>query len=206
MDPHRTALSSSWLKFTALLLGTIVTVAALGALYPKFEEQFIAMGVLGEYGTTDQYFPGNISRISVGASIRWQLYVYNHMSETKEVSIRVKLLNSTLTGPNDENGTPSPVEFFMEIPLVLASNETQILPFYFRITQVALVGDSVRITEIEVAERIFSVNVPARIGTSFRIVFELWSYEKESGSYIYSWKSAKGVYHVWNQIWFNMTT
>lgn len=198
-------ISSSWLKVTALLLGIIVTVAALGALYPKFEEQFIAMSVLGEYGTTDHYFPGNISLISVGDLVSWQLYVYNHMGELNDVSIRVKLLNSTMSGPNDENGTPSPVESFMEIPLVLASNETRILPFYFRITQVTLVSDSVRITEIEVVNRIFSVDVPDQIGNSFRIVFELWSYEKESGSYIYSWRSAKGVYNVWNQIWFDMT-
>ncbi len=197
-------ISDSWLKSTAILLVIIVTVAVLAASYPKFEEQFIAMGVLGSYGTSDQYFPGNVSSISVGTLVSWQLYVYNHMSELKDVSIRVKLLNSTNPSPNDENGTPSPVEFFMEIPLVLASNETRILPFYFRITRVNLVNDSVRITEIEVVNRSFSVDVPSQIGNSFRIVFELWSYDKESGSYIYSWKSEKGVYHVWNQIWFDI--
>jgi len=189
------------LKISALFLGIILIAAILTASYPPFEEQFIAMAILGKNGEVNNYFPENISRIEVGTQISWYIYVYNHMDIKKDISIRVKLLNSSLEEPNDNTGEPSPALPFIEIPLTLERNETLIFPFVFSLPQVTLIDQSVKLTMIDVNNAFIPLDVSAVNGLSFRFIFELWVYNEVQKTFEFSWKDKAPV---WNQIWFDI--
>ena len=163
------------------------------------------MGVLGGNQTATHYFPNNSSNIKSGTLINWYLYLYNHMSVPKNIMIKVKLLNSTLPGPSDITDSASPIASFLSINQTLASNVTQILPFFFLINKATLSNNLLKITSIQVNNMIFPVNIQTINGQPIRLVFELWSSNIGSNNYVYSWVPNQGFNPVWNEIWFSVT-
>lgn len=196
---------NQWVKVSVLLVGLILVIAVLVRFYPKYEEEFIAMGVLGEKVTASNYFPNNSSTIQVNVLVKWHLYLYNHMYSSKNITVMVKLLNSTVFEPNDAYRTSSPVPSFLNISLRLLSDETRILPFYFAINEAIQVNGSVKVTWIRVNNSSFPVAASALNGQPFRMVFELWSFDEGSKGYVYSWVPVKDSKPVWNRILFNVS-
>jgi hypothetical protein len=195
---------SGWLKISGLVLGAIIVVTIFTTLYPRNQEQFMAMAVLGEHALASDYFPNDSSNITTQTQVQWYLHLYNHMTETKNIIIRVKLLNSTGTPPSDQWKTPSPITAFTQIPLTLLPNETRLIPFTFRIEEIIPAQDSLRITRINVGYHSYTVNVKQMEGTQLRLIFELWSYDS-SNNPIFSWKVGNDEPVVWNQMWFRAT-
>ncbi|MDQ1281402.1 MAG: hypothetical protein QG670_2667 [Thermoproteota archaeon] len=197
----------SWVWIAVIIFCSILVVGVLFQFYPRSEEQYLAMGILGKNQTANNYFPNGTSTIEPGTIIRWYLYIYNHMVVTKNISMKVKLLNSALPGPNDTSREPSPTPSFLDINQRLAPNETRILPFTFIISEAAVVNASdryVRIMAIQVNNVTTPVDMTALEDQSFRFVFELWSYDEKLGVYVYSWTSNEGQKPVWIQMWFNL--
>ena len=62
-----------WLKLSAIGVGIIIVIAILSTAFPKNQEPFIAMGLLGKYGRADNYYPNNSSTITVGTQVQWRL-------------------------------------------------------------------------------------------------------------------------------------
>lgn len=164
------------------------------------------MGLLNKNQIVGNYFPSNTSTIIIGTLVRWHLYLYNHMITANNVSIRVKILNSTQLSPNSTSGKPSPVTPFININQKLAANETKIIPFFFNISKVIFVNNSISILDIKVNNITYSVDTSAFGSRSFRLVFELWSYDESLKIYIFSWKSSIATIPVWNQIRFDVVS
>lgn len=188
----------------------IATIVASGVAYrilsPPLSEQFYAMWILGSNGLAEHYYPGDNPNIALGEAVNWTLGVYNHMGSLQYVVVRVKLLNSTLTSPDDSTGRASPVQPLFEFTRVLTDNETWSLPFAWKILDVTLKGGTASITNLSVNQIPFnSENITAVSGFNFRFVFELWSYDKNMNDLVFS-RQAGGTQHsVWTQIWFNTT-
>ena len=190
---------------SGLILMLIVTVAVISAFWPKYEERFFAMGILDGNKRAEHYYPNGDPNIGVESLVRWYVYIYNHMGSAQNVLIRVKLLNSTLQGPDTSKRMPSPFPAFFEFRRELDVNETQLLPFFWHISEAVWHGDSVLITKLVVNDATLGANASALSGYSFRMVFELWIYDEASGTFGFTWRSKEETYCVWNQMWFNAT-
>jgi hypothetical protein len=189
--------------FTTILTSTIVYVT----LNPQPTEGFFAMDILGQNGLAEHYFPADDPNVTIGASINWSIGVYNHMGSLEYVVVSVKLLNSSLPGPDETMGTPSPIPQLLDFRKVLADNETWNIPFTWIIDNATQKGNSISITGISINQTEFNGNfVTAVSGYNYRFVFELWFYDQDTQNLTFSWNSMGIQRSVWTQLWFNVTT
>ena len=133
----------------------------------------------------------------------WYVYINNYMHAPQNVSLRVKLLNSTMQPPNDLLHQPSPFPSLTEIPVHLATNEQLVLPFSWSVLSTSLRGGLVSINQLRVNNSSVNVNV----GSSphlFRMVFELWVYNQTSKVYDFGWYSGSNYSSASIYIWFNL--
>jgi uncharacterized membrane protein len=192
---------------TFALIATIVTSStAYIILHPPSTEQFFAMWILGSGGLAENYYPNGNPNLAVGEPIYWTIGVYNHMSSLEYVVVRVKLLNSTSTNPDDLTGTPSPAPQIFEFSRILVDNETWSIPFVWKILNITQQGRNLAVTEMSINQTPLSGNLASAMsGHNLRMVFELWSYDEASGNLAFSWNSPSGRHSAWTQIWFNAT-
>lgn len=186
-----------------------IIVASIGAyayLYPPPSDRFLAMWVLGTNGLAEHYYPNDDPNLKPGENVNWTLGVYNHMGTVEYVVVRVKLLNSTLPGPDGLTGTPSPASPLLELRRVLIDNETWSLPFSWEILALAHKGESLSITRMTVQQIPFGGTLVSAVsGANFRFVFELWFYDETTNDLAFSWQAIGSTHAVWTQIWFNAT-
>lgn len=189
------------------LVATLVTsVVAYTSLFPSPNEQFFATWVLGSNGLAENYVPNNNSTLTAGELINWTLGVYNHMNGLEYVVIRVKILNSTLSSPDELTGTPSPVSAIFEFSRILVDNETWSIPFTWRIVSLTKQSQSLLITGLSVNETLLTGNLASAIsGLNFRFVFELWFYDASTSMLSFAWAAGGATHSAWTQIWFNAT-
>jgi hypothetical protein len=180
----------SVVALTALMLTAIVLISNF---WPKYEMQFMELGLLGKEKMASNYFSEDKNIVSLGDQINWYIYVHNHMGSSQIVIIKVKLLNSTMEVPNDRENEPSSSIPVAEFPLSLSNNETLMVPFSWKITEAVLQNASVSLRELNVNEQMIDVNVSDFSNSFFRIVFELWIQDQVSGDYKFGWSSAEGV-------------
>jgi hypothetical protein len=175
------------------------------AYFPRGEERFFALAVLGEEGMAEKYYPDDDSNVSVGEDVHWTLYLYNHMGEVSYVAVRVKLLNSTMTAPNSTAYVPSPAPTVYEIKNVLSNNETWLCPFSWSIEEVGRFEDFVGVNRLSVNGDLIETDVFSEDGLDFRFVFELWVFDENSDDFRFGWSYSDESRCVWNQLWFNAT-
>ena len=183
-----------------------VSVLVYLNLGPTPTDRFFSMWILGSDGLTENYFPNNNPNLILGETVNWTLGVYNHMSALEYIVVRVKLLNSSQTSPNELTGVPSPVPTIFEFARILTDNETWSIPFVWSISDMTNQQGSVQIKAITVNQTtIPGILGEARAGLNFRLVFELWFYDHDTGNLIFFWSTPTGPYSVWTQMWFNAT-
>ena len=189
------------------VIATIVTSTLFYAsLNPPPSEQFFAMWILGARGLAENYYPNDNSTLSADEQVKWTLGVYNHMSGLEYVVVRVKLLNATMPGPDELNGTPSPASPIFEFTRVLVDNETWTIPFTWAILNMKMTDGSLSITGLAINQTPVKGQLgTAVLGHNFRFVFELWSYDENTQNLIFSWNGSDTPHLVWTQIWFNAT-
>ena len=186
-----------------LMLGVFGPIAM--AYFPRGQERFFALAVLGEEGMADKYYPGDDPNIGVGETVNWTLYVYNHMGEAQYVAVRVKLLNSTMLPPNSTVCVPSPAPMVYEIRDVLVNNETRLHPFRWSVEEFGGFGDFVGVSLLSVNGDLVEADAFSRDGYNFRLVFELWVFDEKLDDFRFGWSSGDEPRCVWNQVWFNST-
>ena len=201
-----------WDKYQGLFGLFIVCTLTLASVYilvyswPKYEERFIAMGILGRNGKAEDYYPKNDSSIQVGDQVYWYIYVYNHWDKVQNVSIMVKILNSTTPPPNDLKDESSPASPILEIRLLLNENETRLVPFFWHVEDAEIRKNVTVINKLVINEKTISLNVYGKPDSFFRIIFELWIFNEETGSFEYGWHSKEIHYCVWNGMRFDVTS
>lgn len=188
----------------ALVLFLILAVAVLSAFWPKYEERFFELGLLGKDKKAEGYYPNDNSALEVGSPILWYIYVHNHMGSVQNVSVRVKLLNSTMAAPDDREHIPSPYPFLTEFPLSLSVDETILVPFSWSILEAVSQNYSIVIKRLTVNNRTVEVDVPAFSDNSFHMVFELWVYDQSSHEYEFGWRSDEELHSASSYIWFRV--
>ena len=173
----------------ALVLLLIVAVAFISTIWPRSEERFFELGILGKDETADEYYPNRNSTIEVGSQVSWYIHILNHMGSAQNVSLRVKLLNSTMEPPNDQTHESSPFISFVELPLFLDINDVQLIPFSWSILDAVSQNGSIVIKRLMINNQIVEVDVSTDSNSLFCMVFELWVYDQTSQEFTFSWGS-----------------
>jgi hypothetical protein len=191
---------------TGLVLLLITIVAVIGSVWPTQEERFIELGLLGKNKTASAYFANEDATVDVGSLNNWFIYVHNHLGTEQTVSLRAKLLNSTMELPDDQKHQPSSVTSFAEFPLSLSVNETVLVPFSWRIMDAEAQNGLAVIKRLMVNDQPFDVDTIASANSSFRIVIELWVQDADSGNYKFGWESKEGFSSASIYMGFNLNS
>lgn len=183
-EAHKTVLVIS-----GLLCLLIIVLAFTASVWPKQENTFIELGLLGKDKTADAYFINAYSIVEIGDVNSWYIYVHNHMKDSQVVSIRAKLLNASSDLPDNRRHQPSAAGAFAEFPLILTVNETVLVPFSWSILNAESQNGSITIKRLLVNEQPVEVAVSNSANSSFNIVFELWVRDVNSGNYTFGFRS-----------------
>lgn len=183
--------NKSILVIVALVTVLILVVALISAFWPKYEMQFIEFGLLGKDKIADNYFLYDNSTVSTDSQVDWYLYIHNHMGTSQDVIVKVKLLNSEMEVPNDQEHEPSPYTPFIELPFSLLNNDTLLVPFSWSITETILQDASILLKQLKVNDQSIEVDVSTFSYSFFRMVFELWVYDPVSQQYEFGWRSTE---------------
>ena len=170
-----------------LILLLILTVALISTFWPKNETQFFELGLLDKNKTATAYFTLDNSTLEKGTQVKWFVFVHNNMNSAEQVSIRVKLLNSTMAQPIDSKNTPSPFSFLLEFPSSLSDNETVLLPFSWSISDAVSQDGATIVRQLTVNNHTYYITVLSE--DYFSLVFELWVYDKVSQTYLFGWRT-----------------
>jgi hypothetical protein len=199
------ALTLSKYKFaftiSVLVLVLILIVAIISAFWPRYEERFFELGLLGREGKAEGYYPNDNSTIQIGVPILWQIYVHNHMGSAENVTIRVKIINATMTPPDDRSHEPSPFPLLTEFPVSLSVDETRLINFSWSVTAAGHQNGSTIIHRLTVNDDYYDVNIS---GDHFRMVYELWVYDKSTQQYRFMWESREKFYSASLYMWFDL--
>ena len=190
----------------ALVLFLILAVAFISAFWPRYEERFIELSLLGKDKTAKEYYLNDNSTLKPGSQVSWHIYIHNHMGSLQNVTVRVKLLNSTMEAPDDRKHEPSPFASFAEFPLSLSVDDTLFIPFSWCILDAVSQNGSIILKRLMVNGQTVEVNVPAFSNSLFRMVFELWVYDQSSHGYKFGWESGKEFASVSVYMWFNVSS
>jgi hypothetical protein len=163
------------------------------------------MNTLGSNMTADNYFPLGSSTIHLGDKIDWHIVISNQYDDAELISVRLKLLNHSDSGPNDSLQVPSSSPQVFEINQLIANNSTIALPLQWSVTDFveddnATIIRGLRINGFEAD----GLDVRNANGENYRIVIELWKYDPELNDFIFSWSTGAKERSVWNEIWFNL--
>jgi len=93
----------------------ILVIALFSTFWPRSEMRFFELGLLDKNKTAGAYFAIDNSTLEIGTQVKWFVFVHNHMGNAEKVSVRIKLLNSTMAQPINSKNTPSPFAFFQEL-------------------------------------------------------------------------------------------
>jgi len=171
---------------------------------PGKVEPFFTLAILGEDGKISNYFPSEEHRVDNETNMSWKIYLYNHMGETKYISVQIKLLNSTMISPNSTSVLACPYLTLYEFRRILLHNETSLLPLNWSLLQFDFTNVSSTISTLKINGEIIYTNTTVVNGDNFRIVLELWMYDRNVNKFIFGWKTSHESYGPWNQVWFNL--
>jgi len=188
-----------------LVLLLIAVVAVFASVWPRYEEEFVAMGILGEGMRAEGYYPNGNSSLEVNSQVQWYIYLYNHRPAPSSVLIRVKVINSTVPSPNRTLRAPCPADSAFETTTVLRTNETRLIPYTWLVSEAFRSGDSLIVNKLVINGSDVYPNVSCGDGGGFRMIFELWTYDEASQGFRFGWEFKGEYYCVWNQMWFNVT-
>jgi hypothetical protein len=190
---------------TSIFILIILTSVPLASSYlPNSKQSFIALGIIGEDGIADDYYPNNNMYVQIGMPIEWNIYLHNSMHETQYIVLKVKLNNSTMDAPNSTINKPSSAPVIYEIPYFIEKNETQIIPFSWEIVEVNQMVNRKDILKIEINDVSLDLNSLNMNGNNFRFIIELWVFDKDLNDFIFGWRDDGRISSSWIQIWFNI--
>jgi len=197
----------SFKDFKPLIILSVFILMIIGFVYvvslywPRYEEYFFELGLLGKEGKAEDYFPNDNSSVFLGTPMSWKIYVHNHMGGEQDVLIKVRLLNSTMKAPDDRLHEPSPYPSFVELPVSLSIDETVLIPFSFSVLD-AVYDNGTVIKAVIVNGDFIDVDVKDNSTDGFRVVFEIWVYDESMNQYSFGWYSKDEFYSASIYMWF----
>ena len=170
---------------------------------PK-EEPFFALGLLGNEGLAEQYYPGTEPIIYVNSPIRWNIHIYNHMGKAQQIKIKIKLMESNIPSPNATTCTPSPIIEIYEIRKILQNNETLMIPYEWTIREVLKINNSLPFLLMDINEDTINIDMNLDKEKTLKMVFELWVYDKDIDDFTFGWTVRGETHCAWNHIYFDL--
>ncbi len=124
------------------------------------------------------------------------------MGSIQWTQVKFKLGNPTTTSPSGL----LPASQILEVGTVerfIANEDTAAINFTWRILSKNQTNGTI-LVQINNSTPSWS-QVGASPGQAFRFMFELWTYNLDSGEFQYGWTSGGSVYGSWLQVWFDLT-
>ena len=199
---------------TVIIALTSVTVYVTDMYWPRYENTFFELGLLGKNMKADTYFRNDDPSLYIGTPVTWYIYVHNHMGTEQDVIIKAKLLNHTMKLPDDKEHLPNSNTPIIEYHIPLMKDETVIVTFSWSVLDAELVYNYTTVEKLVYrGEDIFIEKEPldATIIKSIIIngethetslvsyydpnywwVFELWVYDPNSATHVFGWTSKEG--------------
>lgn len=193
MNLYRNKLIFSGIVVTIVF---ILIISLFVFFWPRSETKFFEIGLLGKDKLAKDYFPNNNSTIDLEDQINWYVYVHNHMSDNQNILLKIKLVNFTLTLPSDSQLINSEEYTFFEIPFSLLTDETQIIPIYWSLIEIDYDDEFVIIKRINLNDEMIPLDNIISNNSFFRMIFELWVYNKETQRYESGWETGNEVSHA----------
>ena len=175
----------------ALVVLLILTGIVINLFWPRYEEQFFELSLLGKNKMAENFFLNDNSSLLLNSQVAWFIYIYNHIGSPQNVFLKVKLVNSTIDLPIDQDNKPSLVDPIAEFPLSLSINETLLVPFSWSIVEAFSQNDSIILKQLIINDEIVNVNISTSSNSSCWMVFELWVYDNSSQNYRFGWLSGE---------------
>jgi hypothetical protein len=146
--------------------------------------------------------------VHVGQTVTWHIYVYNHAGSAQYISVRVKLLNSTDTTPDENYSEKARSQHLYEFRRLVARNTSWDMPLNWTISNVSTGLDDryVMINGLDLNNHpIEGLDVTSLRGKDFRMIIELWKYDMEVKAFVFEgFPENDNNRGAWNQIWFNL--
>ncbi len=193
-------------EFLTLFLAFLVltSLVAWVTANPPANEDFASVSTLGSRMSAASYFPNDITTVSLSEQIQWDVQVYNHLGSTQLFALYIKLANLTISSPNATSNTPSGGFLLVQYYRAMLNNETWNLPLTWSISSETSGSGMTSIQSMLVNNTPVSVSgVSALNGKNFRIVIELWSYDVQTHSFLFSFIARGTLDSTFNQVWFN---
>lgn len=182
------------------------------------DNQFLAMGIIGEKNDIENYFVNNNTEITFGLENHWSIAVTNNMNDVKYLDIKVKLLSDQDTLPNSDGFIPSSAIIIYDIPFFLARGETINHEFTWSMgvpTQVIKNDQNFELSTnifinnstypIQLTLPRLSQNTPDNDTSTYsRIVFELWTYNENENIFDFKVETPSEDFCIWNQLFFKI--
>lgn len=189
----------------AIVINILMNLNIIFSLVPDQNEPFIALSIISNQGTAQDYFPNNDNRISLESVVSWEIFVQNKMPTPQYISIKFKIINSPSLFPNSTTLTPSSEPSIYEENILLLSDQSLKLPFNWTITQFEQLNNSQeKINAIKINEEIHQISIIGRINDNYHIIFELWTFDVNQNQFIFSWNYEEQSRCVWNHIPFSV--
>lgn len=188
------------------LLGlTTLAVATSINPYPRTAEKFFAVSLLGKDKSAEEYYPDGDPNIFQLEEIQWFILVQNFMEQAQYVSVRVKVLDSTMAFPDMVACTPSPENAILDFNIFLADDRASIIRFSWCVSNYSLQQESLVLERLVINDMPVNLNVSGVSGFSFYMIFELWYLDSVSREFRFEWDTGLGLRCAWNQMLFNVT-
>ncbi len=191
--------------FVTLLISFTIIYASVTffLLSPRASQPFIGFGVYSADGTLSDYLPGSGVSVVANETLSWHFQIANRMGSIQWVQVRFRLGNLTTSSPNELDPASS-VPAVGTVERFIADEDTAAINFTWRvISKNQTNGVSFPLVQINNGPPALS-QVGASQGRGFRFMFELWTYNLDSGEFQYGWMSGGSVYGSWLQVWFDL--
>jgi len=194
-------------RFVTIFMASLLIYSTIAyvSTTPRPKEQFFQLCVLGETKMAEKYYPNDNSTLPLDTPVKWFLGVTNFMGSVEYVTVKAKLGSQTSQLPNETSTTPANLPTLIEFRRILLDNETWETPFTWKIVNIETKSETAFLT-LNINNKTITIqDVGANSGYNFRIIFELWTLDKETKNPIFGWKTQGQRRAAWLQIWFNAT-
>ena|SRR2546422_2717442 len=193
------------MTFISILSISLTTVYVMSE--PWTQDRFMSISTLGEGMKAEHYFAKQNSTLMTGDEMHWFVNIHNHFGNSKYVSIRMYVLNSTQSIPLDAESEEGKYPMVYESRYLLEDNATVTVPVNWSIVGADKHYGYITISDLKVNGRdIKGVETRSvQDNNSFRVIFELWTYDSNLNRFVLNQPNdSNNENYVWNQIWFKL--
>jgi hypothetical protein len=191
----------------ALFLVLFVSLAAIFssvtfyAMSTKPSQSFIGFGVYSQKGLQG-YLPNSNLTVSTGQALNWSFAVTNRMNRAEFVMIIARIGNSSTPTPNATTPSTTLPELG-RVERFINDGATSRINFNWTIMSSSQNSRLVYLNvSINGQSSLSSAPVGAKPGGFFRLIFELWTFDPVSGSFLYGYPAQTSQVGSWLQVWF----